>query len=104
MNQRIDYFIANQVAVDLSGPRGTQHTRCAFGSLVALLHVPVRLDENLGFTPPFTCVNIPSHAAASQFFGAVLFSHPHVLFASRTIFVALGSAECLFSRSVLSHQ
>ena len=72
VNQRIFNAISKQVAVDFSGPRVTQHTRCAFGSLVAMTHVPVRLDENLGFTPPSSrALNISSHAAGSN--SSVLF-------------------------------
>ena len=47
MNQRIVYAIAKEVAVDLLGPRETQHIRCASGPFVASSRVPVRLDGNL---------------------------------------------------------
>ena len=47
MKARTRKPIANQVAVDLPGPRDTQHIRCASGPFFASSRVPVRLDGNL---------------------------------------------------------
>ena len=55
MNQRIDYSIATEVAVDLPGPREMPHIRCASCPFVAPSRVPVHLDAHRGgFTPPYT--------------------------------------------------
>ena len=50
MKARIRNSMMNQVAVDtvdLPGPRGTQHIRCASGPFVASSRVPVRLNGNV---------------------------------------------------------
>ena len=53
MNQRIDYSIANQVAVDLPGHR-EMHVRRASMPVVAPSRVSVCLDvQRGGFTPPY---------------------------------------------------
>ena len=56
VNQRIDYAIANEVAVDLTGPREMPRIRCASGPFVApSRRVPVRLNaQRGGSTPPYT--------------------------------------------------
>ena len=55
MNQRINSSIANEVAVDLLGPREMPHIRCASGPFVAPSRVPVHLDaQKGGSTPPYT--------------------------------------------------
>ena len=54
MNQRIDYSIANEVAVDLLGHR-EMHARRASMPVVAPSRVPVHLNaQRGGFTPPYT--------------------------------------------------
>ena len=56
MNQRIVFSIANEVTVDLPGPREMPHIRCASGPFVApSRRVPVRLNaQRGGSTPPDT--------------------------------------------------
>ena len=54
VNQRIDYSIANEVAIDLLGHR-EMHVCRASMSVVAPSRVPVRLDaQRGGSTPPDT--------------------------------------------------
>ena len=53
MNQRIDYSIANQVFVDLLGPREMHACRASM-PVVASSRVPVCRDvQRGGFTPPY---------------------------------------------------
>ena len=55
MNQRIVFSIANEVTVDLRGPREMPHIQCASGPFVAPSRVPVRLNaQRGGSTPPDT--------------------------------------------------
>ena len=56
MNQRIDYSIANEVTVDLLGPREMSHIRCASMPVAApSRRVPVPLNaQRGGSTPPDT--------------------------------------------------
>ena len=55
MKSEMMNLIAKQVADDLHGPRGTQHTRCAFGPFVAPSRVPICLDtEKVDPPPPYS--------------------------------------------------
>ena len=55
VNQRIDYSIANEVAVDLLGPREMHARRVSMPVVAPSRRVPVHLNaQRGGFTPPYT--------------------------------------------------
>lgn len=63
VKQRNMNLIANQVAVDLHGPRGTQHIRCAFGPFVAPSCVPICLDTQI--RTPLTAAGVDAFSSDS---------------------------------------
>ena len=72
-------FIAKKVAVDLHGPRGTQHASCAFGPFVALSQVPVCLDTEKVDRPTATGVEVFSHDSIGHFRPCSVFNPARVL-------------------------
>lgn len=62
-------FIANQVAVDLHGPRGMQHASCTLGPFVAPSQVPVLTlqKQNRPYSQPQGFGTVPMHVFPATF-------------------------------------
>ena len=103
VNQRIDYSIATEVAVDLLGHREMHACRVSMPVVALSRRVPVHLNGNVrGINkestppPPYFPLRIFQSMAASAFVGMLPLT-PHAFFAWRVIFVASGLARCMFS-------
>ena len=93
MKSEIMNLMTKKVAVDLHGPRGTQHIRCAFGPFVAPSQVvPALATEQKS---PSRGVEVFSHDSIGHFRPCSVFNLARVYRVASYV-VALGLSRCMF--------